>query len=193
MLRAILLGSAVSLLVTMPALAQDWTKSKWGPADEIGAANYITPERVKAAAQLVKTGKTYPLGIPVGADTPAFPPRSVKVTIVQPGQAGSHGLGPNQATYNDDMISGWVGVGSQIDGLGHLGVDHVYYNGNKVADFGDVGGLKKLGIDKVPPIVARSGRAMWFFSTPAGSASSARTTSATTPVSPASVSRAQNI
>ena len=25
------------------ASAQDWTKSKWGPNDEIGAANYMTP------------------------------------------------------------------------------------------------------------------------------------------------------
>jgi hypothetical protein len=31
---------------------QDWTKSKWGPTDEIGAANYITPELVVKAAQL---------------------------------------------------------------------------------------------------------------------------------------------
>ena len=42
---------------------QDWTKSKWGPQDEIGAANYITPELVVKAASLVKTGKTYPLGM----------------------------------------------------------------------------------------------------------------------------------
>ena len=28
------------------ASAQDWTKSKWGPNDEIGAANYMTPELV---------------------------------------------------------------------------------------------------------------------------------------------------
>ena len=47
--------------------------------------------------------------------TPAFPPRGFKITVVQPGQAGSPGLGPNKATYNDDMIDGWVGVGSQID------------------------------------------------------------------------------
>ena len=125
MLRAVLLGSAVSLVMAMPALAQDWTKSKWGPNDEIGAANYITPERVKAAAQLIKTGKTYALGIPVGAETPAFPPRSVKVTIVQPGQAGSHGLGPNQATYNDDMISGWVGVGARHPDRVELAVHQV--------------------------------------------------------------------
>ncbi len=53
------------------------------------------------------------------------------------------------------MLNGWVGVGSQMDGLGHLGVNHVYYNGNKIADFGDPTGLKKLGIDKVPPLVTR--------------------------------------
>ena len=155
MLKAYLLGCAVSLAIVSSAAAQDWTKSKWGPNDEIGAANYMTPDLVKSAAQLIKTGKTYALGIPVSSDTPAYPPRSVKITVVQPGQAGNPGLGPNSATYNDDLITGWVGVGSQMDGLGHLGIGHVYYNGNKVADFGDATGLKKLSIDKVPPLVTR--------------------------------------
>lgn len=67
------------------ASAQDWTKSKWGPNDEIGAANYMTPELVMKAASLVKTGKTYALGIPVTPQTPAYPPRTFKLTIVQPG------------------------------------------------------------------------------------------------------------
>lgn len=137
------------------ASAQDWTKSKWGPNDEIGAANYMTPEIVVKAASLVKTGKTYALGIPVTPSTPAYPPRTFKLTIVQPGQAGSAGLGPNKATYNDDILDTWVGIGSQLDGLGHLGVEHVYYNGNKLADFADPNGLKKLGIEKVPPMVTR--------------------------------------
>ncbi|WP_342740704.1 cyclase family protein [Bradyrhizobium sp. B117] len=137
------------------ASAQDWTKSKWGPNDEIGAANYMTPELVVKAASLVKTGKTYALGIPVTSQTPAYPPRTFKLTIVQPGQAGSPGLGPNKATYNDDILDTWVGIGSQLDGLGHLGVEHVYYNGNKLADFADPTGLKKLGIEKVPPMVTR--------------------------------------
>jgi len=137
------------------ASAQDWTKSKWGPNDEIGAANYMTPELVLKAASLVKTGKTYALGIPVDSKTPAYPPRGFKITVVQPGQAGSPGLGPNKATYYDDILDTWVGIGSQIDGLGHIGVEHVYYNGNKLADFADPTGLKKLGIEKVPPIVAR--------------------------------------
>jgi kynurenine formamidase len=137
------------------ASAQDWTKSKWGPNDEIGAANYMTPELVVKAASLVKTGKTYALGIPVTSSTPAYPPRTFKITVVQPGQAGSPGLGPNKATYNDDILDTWVGIGSQLDGLGHLGIEHVYYNGNKLADFADPNGLKKLGIEKVPPMVTR--------------------------------------
>jgi kynurenine formamidase len=160
MRNAIMLCCSIALLGAVGTAnaqekAQDWTKSKWGAEDEIGAANYMTPELVLKAASLVKTGKTYALGIPVDSKTPAYPPRSFKITIVQPGQAGSAGIGPNKATYNDDIIDTWVGIGSQIDGLGHLGVEHVYYNGNKLADFADPTGLKKLGIEKVPPIVTR--------------------------------------
>jgi kynurenine formamidase len=156
MRKAIVLCCSVAFLgAAGTAHAQDWTKSKWGPNDEIGAANYMTPELVLKAASLIKTGKTYALGIPVDSKTPAYPPRTFKLTVVQPGQAGSPGLGPNKATYNDDIIDTWVGIGSQIDGLGHLGVEHVYYNGNKLADFADPTGLKKLGIEKIPPIVTR--------------------------------------
>ena len=156
MRNASVLTCAIALLTTVgTANAQDWTKSKWGPNDEIGAANYMTPELALKAAQLVKTGKTYALGIPVDSTTPAYPPRGFKITIVQPGQAGSPGLGPTKTTYNDDIIEGWVGIGSQLDGLGHIGVEHVYYNGNKLADFADPKGLKKLGVEKIPPMVTR--------------------------------------
>ena len=110
---------------------------------------------VLKAASLIKTGKTYALGIPVNSKTPAYPPRAFKITIVQPGQAGIPGLGPTKTTYNDDILDTWVGIGSQLDGLGHIGVDHVYYNGNKLADFADPNGLKKLGVEKVPPMVTR--------------------------------------
>jgi hypothetical protein len=58
-------------------------------------------------------------------------------------------------TYNDDIFMGWLGIGPQIDGLGHIGIDHVYYNGHKDSDFAKTDGLTKLGIEKIPPIVAR--------------------------------------
>jgi kynurenine formamidase len=148
---AIALGSAAA-----PSRAEEDLRSKkWGPTDEIGAANYVTPERVVLAAQLVRTGKTYALGIETNSRTPSYPPRSFKLTVVQPGQAGNDGIGKNKATYNDDIIDGWVGTGSQLDGLGHIGVGHVYYQNTRLADFADPAGLKKFGIEKVPPLVAR--------------------------------------
>ena len=75
--------------------------------------------------------------------------------VLQPGQAGGDGIGPNKVTYNDDIIERWVGIGSQIDGLGHIGVSWTYYNGLKSTDFAAADGLKKLGVEKIPPIVTR--------------------------------------
>lgn len=151
----IIAATAIGFASSAFGQAADWTKSKWGPNDEIGAANYLKPELVLKAAQLIKTGKTYALGIETNAKTPAYPPRGFKITIVQPGQAGVPGIGPGNLSYNDDIIDGWVGIGSQLDGLGHIGIGNVYYNGTKLADFADPAGLKKFGIEKVPPIVTR--------------------------------------
>lgn len=63
-----------ALALTGAVFAQDCKPSKWGPNDEIGAANYITPQRVLAATQLVKMGQTHPLGIVIEPGMPAFPP-----------------------------------------------------------------------------------------------------------------------
>ena len=147
---------AAASLAATPALAQaDWCKSKWGPADEIGAANLLTPEMARDAAKLIKTGKTYRLGVETNAQTPAFATRTWSVLIQQPGQSGGGSLGPTKTTYNDDIYMGYVAVGSQIDGLGHIGIDGVYYNCFKGADFAQADGLKKLGVEKLPPIVTR--------------------------------------
>ncbi len=149
--------AALGLFMSLGASAQqNWFPSKWGPNDELGAANYLTPQLAADAAKLVKTGKTYSLGITVNTGTPAYPPRTCSIYIVQPGQQGSsEGLGPTKTTYNDDILNCWTGIGTQLDGLGHIGVGERYYNGNKWQDFGNIGGLKKLGADKIPPFVTR--------------------------------------
>ena len=96
------------------------------------------------------------MGITVSTTTPAYPPRTCSIYIVQPGQQGaSEGLGPTKTTYNDDILNCWNGIGTQLDGLGHIGVGERYYNGNKWQDFANIAGLKKLSTDKVPPFVAR--------------------------------------
>ncbi len=150
-----LVAIVVLMVSTNTAYATHCKPSKWGPDDEIGAANRVTPASVLAASKLIRTGKTYALGIVVDSNMPAFPPRSLNLQVVQPNQQGGVSLFPNKLTYNDDIIQAWFGIGPQIDGLGHLGHEGVYFNCNKQEDFAAITGLKKLGIEKIPPIVAR--------------------------------------
>src|SRR5258708_26981005 len=46
-------------------------------------------------------------------------------------------------------------MGSRIGGLAHIGVNWHYDNGLKWGDFAAAEGLKKLGVEKIPPIVTR--------------------------------------
>lgn len=151
---ALAFGAALSTSAAADTLG--WKcESKFGKDDQIGNANYITPEKTLAATKLITKGKSYRLGIEVNGKTPAFPPRFFNVVILQPNQAQGGSLGPTKLTYNDDIIQGWNGVGPQIDGFGHIGIDGVYYNCNKAADFAKADGLKKLGIETVPAMATR--------------------------------------
>ena len=154
------LSAACVILVvcTLGAQAQQkdcLTASKFGPDDQIGNLNYVTPAKSLAASKLVTTGKSYRLGIETNKNTPAFPPRTFSLTVVQPSQTAGSTIGPSKTSYNDDIIAGWVGVGSQIDGLGHVGVDNLYFNCNRAPDFAMADGLKRLGIENVPAVATR--------------------------------------
>ena len=156
--RTILGTVAIMTMAAGSALAQECKPSKWGPDDEIGAANYVTPERVLAATKLVKKGQSHPLGIVIDGKTPAFPPRGLMLQIVQPGQHNGRDLVQDfgwPGAYNDDLAQLWFGIGPQIDGLGHLGEAGVYYNCNKAVDFVHITGLKKLGVHNIPPLIGR--------------------------------------
>jgi len=148
--------AAMLAFATAAVAAEDCKPSKWGADDEIGAANLVTPERTKAALALVKQGKSHPLGIVIDSTTPAFPPRSLSLQVVQPNQQGGARLFAYDASYNDDVIQTWIGIGPQIDGLGHLGQRGVYYNCNNEKDFAAITGLKKLGVHNIPPLVGRA-------------------------------------
>jgi kynurenine formamidase len=138
------------------AIAEDnWYPSKYGVDDTLGAINELSEKKTKLAAQLVKTGKTYALGVETGPTSPAYPPRSYSMTILQLDDGMGTPMGSNNATGNDDLMHIWMGIGSQIDGLGHMGINHQYYNGNMASDFVTPSGLTKLSIDRLPPVATR--------------------------------------
>ena len=156
MLRACL-PAVLAMGLAAPSLAEECQPSKWGADDEIGSANLVTPERTLAAMKLVKRGKSQPLGIVIDHTTPAFAPRSLSMQVIQPNQANKTdvlGYGGG-GVYNDDVLQTWLGIGSQIDGLGHLGDDGRYYNCNDAAKISSITGLTKLGVHQIPPLVAR--------------------------------------
>jgi kynurenine formamidase len=149
---AILLTTTISI----SAMSQEkWYPSKHGADDTLGAINFLSPAKVLEAAKLITKGKTYALGVELGRDTPAYGTRSFQLFAVGSGDGGGASLGANKATSNDDWMLVWNGIGSQLDGLGHLGIDHRYYNGVHITEFWAADGLTKFGIDKVPPIVTR--------------------------------------
>lgn len=151
--------------VVAPASGQDETPigpkcwpSEWGPDDQRGAANRITPQKVLQAVSLIKEGKIYQLGrvYEHGMSMPGK--RHYSLTI--PGLPTYPPGGKNMIVGNDEMVSAEIGqVGTQFDGLGHVGVrvgdDDIFYNGNKLADFGDTYGLKKLGVEHVGVFLTR--------------------------------------
>ena len=153
-MRELLIGGLLALSAAAVHGEEACEPSRWGADDEIGNANLMSRASVLEAASLVETGRVYSLGITIDHTTPAFPPRGLSLQVVQPGQQES--ARPNsRMTYNDDVFQGWFGIGSQLDGLGHLGEEGWYYNCNHAKDFAQISGLTKLGIEKVPPLVTR--------------------------------------
>jgi kynurenine formamidase len=146
-----------ALISSVNAFAQtpfgaEWWPSEWGPDDERGAANRITPAKVLEAVSLIEEGKIYQLGQVYEAGMPMSGSRHFKLTI--PGLPTSGPVGPLRIAYNSEMFSGEIGqVGTQLDGLGHVGTEVdgelVFYNGFKLSDFGTPYGLSKLGVENV--------------------------------------------
>jgi kynurenine formamidase len=149
---------AAQLAVAQPARAPEWWPSEWGPDDQRGAANRITPAKVLEAVSLIEEGEIYQLGRVYERGMPLVGSRHLALSI--PGLPTGGSNAPNSVVYNDELISGEIGqVGTQFDGLGHIGTerdgDFVFYNGNKLSEFGTPYGLTKLGIENVGVLFTR--------------------------------------
>lgn len=110
---------------------------------------------MRAAAGLVTQGKVYSLAVPTGPDTPAYGARSYSVEIIPNPPGDSRPDGSQRVTSHDERVVTSMGIGTQIDGLGHLGVDHHYYNGLTGAELRGPQGFRKLDLSNLPPIVTR--------------------------------------
>lgn len=127
--------------------------SPFGKDDRIGALNHLSESKALDALSLVRLGRTYSLAVETSASMPTIKPRYYSIEVFQPNNGKP--LGSNKTTVADDIVHTGLGIGTQLDGLGHIGIDGVFYNGIKGADFIDPTGLKEYSTHKLPPIVTR--------------------------------------
>ncbi len=141
-----------------------WPHRLWGTGDEAGSTNwYSKPEVVLRALAQIEKGNVYRLGHPYTANMPIYGQRKFSLHI--PGTPTGGPFGANKLVYHDEFLATEIGqVGTQFDGLGHSGVqigadgdrsNMRWYNGFTNVEVGAAYGLKKLGTEKLLPIVAR--------------------------------------
>ena len=143
-------------------IPQKWWPSKWGPDDEKGSFNLITPERVKAALKVVKTGKIYRLSKTYRNGKMPLP-WGRTYSLIIPGIPTGGPYGKQGIVWNDEFVVGEIGqVGTQYDGLGHIGLRDSkgvfrWYNGHPLAENSadNAHGLKHLGVEKQGPCITR--------------------------------------
>ncbi len=150
------LGLTVGLVMSFGAVqADDYFVQKFGKGDELGHANYLTAAKAKQAAKLVTKGKVYQLGMVTGPDTPAYGPRKFQMIVHQLNDGSGTVLGPDRLVSNDDTVVTSIGIGSQLDGFGHIGKAHKYYNNTPAAEVVAPDGLLKFGTHALPGFVTR--------------------------------------
>ena len=122
----------------------------------MGAINNLSPLLVKQAATLIKSGTVYSLAMNTGPDTPAFGYRNYQLLTKPIDGPDSDAAGPpNKVAGFDDLLISWLGIGTQIDGFGHVAIDGLRYNGVPVAEVFHPHGSPVYGIHHLPPIVTR--------------------------------------
>jgi kynurenine formamidase len=134
---------------------------KWGPDDERGTLNYITPETIVKAASLIKRGAVFSLAIPFNAKGPQInQPRRFnpihRMMITGPDCTTGAIPFPGGVGFSDDMVIMPLQCATQWDALSHCFEDGVMWNGYSANEVSSRG-AKRNGIDKVAAgVVARA-------------------------------------
>lgn len=105
----------------------------WGHDDELGSANYVTPQMVAAAADLVRKGTVFSLALPLDSQGP-MTGKGVRVNpqhfMLWDGgdiMSGAQDLMP--ARWTDDAVYMCLQSSTQWDALAHVFFEGTMYNG----------------------------------------------------------------
>ena len=161
-LRAIVAVAAALMVLAVgsAAFAQSDCKklvpaSPWGPNDQTGATNRITPAVTKAAAAEIKDGKVIAMSYPLTDGVPLFGTRFTKTILTATSLAPGAAFGENNLTYMEDTWLSQSHVGTHLDGMGHIGRGDCYYNQIAMGKFINQNNMTKLGLEHLKPFATR--------------------------------------
>ena len=130
--------------------ANNW--GRWGAGDQLGAANFITPDRIVAAARLIQSGRVVSLAIPLDQQGPVFPGRIPPVRLMS--VSGADYAAGEQSAFGapfhiaDDYLFMPIQGSTQWDALAHAWQGDTLYNGVSQKEIRG-SGAHKLGIENV--------------------------------------------
>ena len=147
------LGSAsASAQGWQPPTDAERCPSRWGPADERGAANLMEPEVVLRAAQLIQVGEVIELAHPLFEGMPFYGDRIYNQQM----KRTRWPFGSNTRGSNEEIVTTELGqVGTQIDGFGHQSIGTSLYNCFQLDEVATRTGFSSLGIEKVGALITR--------------------------------------
>ena len=129
--------------------------SPFGPDDQTGATNRITPAVTKAAAAEIQTGLVVPMAYNLVDGVPLFGTRFTKTILTAVSLVPGGEYGKNRLTYMEDTYLSQSHVGTHIDGMGHIGIMDCYYNQTPMGKFVTQNYLKKLGLENLKTFATR--------------------------------------
>jgi kynurenine formamidase len=156
----VVIAITVVLVSSSLALAQsDCSKivpvSPWGPNDQTGATNRVTPAVTKAAAAEIQEGKVIPMSYVLTDGVPLFGSRFTKSILTATSLAPGAAFGENQLTYMEDTWLSQSHVGTHLDGMGHIGRQDCYYNQTPMGKFINQNFMTKLGLEHLKSFATR--------------------------------------
>jgi kynurenine formamidase len=129
--------------------------SPFGPGDQIGATNRITPAVTKAAASEIQEGKVIALSNALEDGVPLFGTRFSKTILTASSLVPGAEFGENKLTYMEDTYLSQSHVGTHLDGMGHIGIKDCYYNQTPMGKFVTQHKILKLGLENVKSFQTR--------------------------------------
>src|SRR6266853_1553019 len=166
MMRKSLIVVIVMLAAVVASVPAAWAQSDcrkivpaspWGPNDQTGATNRVTPAVTKAAAAEIQEGKVIVMSYPLADGIPLFGTRFTKTILTATTLAPGAALGENQLTYMEDTWLSQSHVGTHLDGMGHIGRGDCYFNQTPMGKFINQNNMTKLGLEHLNPFATRGG------------------------------------